>query len=1075
MTAWIRWLGLYTLTVLSLCCLSVWSLSAPPGEPIINAPAEAVEGNIIWFLCTSYGGQPRASLTWLRDDGSVLSPAFKTNYSYVPLANVAMSSHCLCAPLSPELTPTTEVVEGRENSWDCVVSEAYPPPTIFWTFRGSPITEGITTAMVDFSDMTSKLTSTLTRTFVRSESGGVLQCQVAHESSNDRPVVELQLTVNYVADMEAPNNAYDRELGDSVTLQCVIGNASPVVTDVRWYHDDQLVQTGLARYSDVSIAAPSLEISNLGVSDNGNYICSAFNGVGSSNTSAISLDVWYLPQVTVQPELSVLEGENVLLNCSVKAVPPISSVSWYKVVSGIPVPVITKVSPKLKYIVGDSSFPHLVIYDMELEDAGSYRCQVNNSKGSSTSGTIQLTMQFGPEGVSVTPDAVAVRLGEDSTVTCSASANPAPTYQWTFEGVTIETGNTLAKTSVTKQDAGEYLCVATSDDRTANAAVVIEVQYLPEISVQQTYEVDSNSEVTLLCDVDAVPMETVVWYKMEDNVRQQLSPSDVTGKYSVAMETWGLTIKNTRGSDSGSYYCEATNTVGTASSPLVQVTVTYFLQNIQVTPSSESIVEFGEFSATCSVEANPAATFVWTLDNEQVASGPVFEGESVSRAKAGSYMCEANNGGSTLATSFTLTVEYKPTPVALSYSYEMAVGDVLLLECLTDAIPPANVHYWSHRSVALAETSSVLEVTVSSDSTGLYSCSAQNTLGASAAIRFSVQLADTGSGTGTGSVGASTSSELSVGATAAVALAAIFGILVIIIIIVCCIAQGYCSGLSCFKKQETKAARVAPEKQPPIIPRFVERHSPEKGTSSIISRRDVTLSHKYHNGASDQKSLMYSEAELGREGPGYHSLPSRRPHHVGDLVAKRNAIPSITNGPIISVYDDSYNAPAPRQIDSLATPASRPNQLPALEALYNYEEEERKRKKRRKRQKKPEEEQSPERKHFAVLNGDLRSPEKSYLGDTQPHEETPSRSREERREHRKKHRKHRKHSKSKNEEENEDIERSRSRSHTRDNVAESRAVSARHRGSEHSLHGTSYPPEETVRVVVPKQGTDDLS
>ena len=81
----------------------------------------------------------------------------------------------------------------------------------------------------------------------------------------------------------------------TVTLQCVV-NASPTHTEVKWQRIVNSVLTDIStandnRLSGSTVSSPSLTISQASFNDEGNYICTAKNAVGTGSSQQTFLDV----------------------------------------------------------------------------------------------------------------------------------------------------------------------------------------------------------------------------------------------------------------------------------------------------------------------------------------------------------------------------------------------------------------------------------------------------------------------------------------------------------------------------------------------------------------------------------------------------------------------------------------------------------------------------------------------------------------------------------------------------------------------------------------------------------------
>lgn len=84
--------------------------------------------------------------------------------------------------------------------------------------------------------------------------------------------------------------------GNFVILECTVA-ANPDATSVQWYkivngNSVTLDVPNVSKYSGSTVANPSLTITGATAADEGNYICSATNSLGTSQSSQTFLDVF---------------------------------------------------------------------------------------------------------------------------------------------------------------------------------------------------------------------------------------------------------------------------------------------------------------------------------------------------------------------------------------------------------------------------------------------------------------------------------------------------------------------------------------------------------------------------------------------------------------------------------------------------------------------------------------------------------------------------------------------------------------------------------------------------------------
>ncbi|XP_068734685.1 igLON family member 5-like [Montipora capricornis] len=152
---------------------------------------------------------------------------------------------------------------------------------------------------------------------------------------------------------------------------------------------------------------------------------------------------------------------------------------------------------------------------------------------------------------------------EDLTIRCEATGTPPPNVSWvkTSDGVRIS-GKQLVFTYINRNEAGEYRCEASNLCGNASESVEIDVFFKPEMVQLFASEetVDSSASITFNCSAYSNPMVHTYHLYENENMVEQISS---TGVWTRTMSTGGEFVFN----------CMVNNTVGTAMSPNVSVTV----------------------------------------------------------------------------------------------------------------------------------------------------------------------------------------------------------------------------------------------------------------------------------------------------------------------------------------------------------------------------------------------------------------------------------------------------------------------------------------------------------------------
>lgn len=261
-------------------------------------------------------------------------------------------------------------------------------------------------------------------------------------------------------------------LGGSVSLFVTAGGTSPFT--YKWFRlvGGVPIQVG---------TAAKITISKLGEANEGIYYCeisNAFSGVNPTKSVPVSLVVDTLPKIGTQPantKLAVTQTLNLAVVLSAGGnVSPAQlenpRFKWLR--NNVPLADTVLPAPPGTAVISGATTADLSIANIQMANAGSYKCIVTNDVGTVTSAVATVTVIFPPTITTQPTDQTA---DEDTNVSLSLVAiGSAPLkYQWEMEQntptgpqwvkLTGKTSATLAFTLVQLGSAGLYHCLVTND------------------------------------------------------------------------------------------------------------------------------------------------------------------------------------------------------------------------------------------------------------------------------------------------------------------------------------------------------------------------------------------------------------------------------------------------------------------------------------------------------------------------------------------------------------------------------------------------------------------------------------
>ncbi|CAG2228315.1 unnamed protein product [Mytilus edulis] len=178
---------------------------------------------------------------------------------------------------------------------------------------------------------------------------------------------------------------YHVYFGSAITLDCQV-SANPAHTTVQWkkiVDEYQSIIVPNDTYSGSTLSTPALTIFNADLGDEGYYICTASNSLGTGQ----SVQKLFFPRYPSSTDSrlhthQVNIGHLITLSCDIIATPTQTTVQWLRSINGSYQPISFHDN---KYGGSTVTTPHLTILNTDLNDEGYYICTASNSIGTGKS------------------------------------------------------------------------------------------------------------------------------------------------------------------------------------------------------------------------------------------------------------------------------------------------------------------------------------------------------------------------------------------------------------------------------------------------------------------------------------------------------------------------------------------------------------------------------------------------------------------------------------------------------------------------------------------------------------------
>ncbi|XP_063416377.1 titin-like [Mytilus trossulus] len=657
------------------------SPTVTPQQPSLSGPTTVTEGIFGTWTCISIGGVPLYKMVMRIDDQVFSSKHLLINSQFDPSSlSYRITGILIWAPdISHDgqtlycdiLPPTQPIRRKRSNSQIASITLTVKPALLVIAgkmFYNTEETKSVTlqvniegtpteirwykdNQLITISNRYSGGNVTVPALTIRNiklSDGGIFVCEVINEKYTARSS-EIKLTPTPILIVKAGKTLYNPKETESITLNVnVVGTPS----QIRWYKNNLLI-TITNRYSGGSVSVPALTITNVQLSDVGEYVCEITNGKDTARTSMIQLSpISILSVVAGVTVYEPMESESVTLNVNVVGTP--SQIKWYKNDQLI---TITN-----RYSGGNVSVPALTLSNVKVTDGGDYICEITNGKDTVRTRIIQLSPL---SALSVLAGKTFYNPHETESVTLNVKVDGKPSrIRWYKNNQLINMSNrysggnvsvpALTITNIELNDGGEFVCEITNGKYTARTNIIqLSPSSVLSVTAGKTlYTPKETKTVKLKVKVVGNPSH-VTWYK---NKR----PITITNRYSGGnVAAPDLIITNVELSDGGEYVCEITNGKETTQTSIIQLSPRSMLKVIAgdtlYTPKETE-------SVTLNVKVIGTPSQIRWYKNDQLvkilgrySGGNVTDAAltitNVKHSDGGEYVCEVIDGKDTAKTT----------------------------------------------------------------------------------------------------------------------------------------------------------------------------------------------------------------------------------------------------------------------------------------------------------------------------------------------------------------------------------------------------------------------------------------
>uniref|UniRef100_A0A8C7IT90 Ig-like domain-containing protein n=2 Tax=Oncorhynchus kisutch TaxID=8019 RepID=A0A8C7IT90_ONCKI len=473
-------------------------------------------------------------------------------------------------------------------------------------------------------------------------------------------------------------------LDQSFTLRCEVTGP---VDYIHWLMNGQLIS--LNNRTFFSTGNKTMVINPIQFSDNGEYLCEAFNAVSNLTSMTYKLVVNFGPErpAVTSPDIT-MTGHSVTFNCSASSQPP-SQFSWFFNGSQMVAGSVYETGP------------------LTLANHGEYTCVAfNNITGRNSTVSKMLIVVEPVTMAMVKAMGSQPILNQTFSLTCETTGtiysihwmrNGWPLYADNRTDFSMN-NNTLTINSVQHSDNGDYKCFASnplSNMTSRNYRLI--VNYGPERPAVTSPDIAmTGHSVTFNCSASSQPPSQFSWFF---NGSQMVAGS--------VYETGPLTLAN-----HGEYTCVAFNNITGRNSTVSKMLIVVEPVTMAMVKAMGSQPILNQtFSLTCETTGTIYSIHWmrngWPLyaDNRTdfIMNNNTLTINSVQHSDNGDYKCFAYNPLSNMTSrNYRLIVNYGPERPAVTSPDIAMTGHSVTFNCSASSQPPSQFSWFFNGSQMVA-------------------------------------------------------------------------------------------------------------------------------------------------------------------------------------------------------------------------------------------------------------------------------------------------------------------------------------------------------------------------------------